>query len=103
MAIAFDTLACARKLKEAGFSDQQAEIQAKTLADIIDERLATKQDISESQRNVQESIAELRRDMQESITELRRDMQDLEYRLTIRLGAMIALAVTAVATLVKLL
>lgn len=114
MAIAFDTLAYARKLKGAGFSDQQAEIQAEALADIIDERLATKQDISESQRNVQESVVELRRDvqesitefrrdMQESITELRRDMQDLEYRLTIRLGAMIALAVTAVAALVKLL
>lgn len=50
-------------------------------ADIVDERLATKQDIAD----------------------LRRDMQDLEYRLTIRLGAMIALAITAVATLVKLL
>ena len=85
MAIAFDTLAYARKLKDAGFSDQQAEIQAQALAEIVDERLATKQD-----------IIELRRDMQ-------RDMQDLEYRLTIRLGTMLAIAITAVATLVKLL
>jgi hypothetical protein len=52
-----------------------------SLAEIIDERLATKQDI----------------------TDLRRDIQDLEYRLTIRLGALLALAITAVATLVKLL
>ena len=75
----------ARKLKDAGFSDQQAEIQAQALAEIVDERLATKQD-----------IIELRRDMQ-------RDIQDLEYRLTIRLGTMLAIAITAVATLVKLL
>ena len=81
MAIAFDTLVYARKLKEAGFTDQQAEVQAEALAEIIDERLATKQDIAE----------------------LRRDLQDLEYRLIIRLGAMLAIAITLVAALVKLL
>jgi len=81
MAVAFDTLAYAKKLKEAGFTEQQAEAQAEALAEIVNERLATKQDIAE----------------------LRRDLQDLEYRLTIRLGAMLAIAITLVAALVRLL
>lgn len=37
----FDTLAYAKKLKAAGFTDDQAEIQAQTLVEIIEERLAT--------------------------------------------------------------
>ncbi len=44
-AAAFDTLTYAKKLEEAGFTPQQAEVQAFALADIVDERLATKEDI----------------------------------------------------------
>ena len=45
-AIAFDTLAYAKKLIEAGVPAKQAEVQAKTFAEIIDERIATKTDLS---------------------------------------------------------
>jgi hypothetical protein len=73
-AAVFDTLAYAKKLKEAGVPEKQAEIHAEALAEIIDERLTTKQDLKE-----------------------------LEYRLIIKLGAMIAASIAIVATLVKLL
>jgi hypothetical protein len=32
-AVAFDTLKCARRLKEAGYTDQQAEVQAEIMAE----------------------------------------------------------------------
>jgi hypothetical protein len=35
----FDTLAYAKKLKAAGFTEDQAEIQAQALVEIIEERL----------------------------------------------------------------
>lgn len=73
-AIAFDALAYAKKFKSAGFTQQQAEIQAEALAEIVDERLATKQDLKE-----------------------------LEMRLTIRLGSIMAASIAIVAALVKLL
>jgi len=79
--VTFDTLAYAKKLKAAGFTDQQAEVQAQAFAEIIEERLATKQNI------------EL----------LRRDMKELEMRLTLRLGGMMAASIAIVAALVKLL
>ncbi len=44
-ALAFDTLAYARRLEVAGFSRQQAETLAEEQAKLIDERLATKADI----------------------------------------------------------
>ena len=39
----FDTLAYAKKLKAVGFTEDQAEVQAQALAEIIDERLVTRQ------------------------------------------------------------
>ena len=83
--ITFNTLAYAKKLKAVGFTEDQAEVQAEALAQIIDERLATKQD-----------ILALRRDMKEM--ELR-----LKHDLTLRLGAMLTATVAIFAALVKLL
>jgi len=74
----FNTLAYAKKLKTAGFTEEQAEIQAEALSEIIEERLATKQDLNE--------------------LELR-----LKHDLTLRLGGMLVAGIAIVATLVKLL
>ena len=81
----FDTLAYAKKLKAAGFTEQQAEIQAEALSEIIEYRLATKQDIEELKRDIKE-------------LELR-----LKHDLTLRLGGMIVAGIAVVAALVKLL
>ena len=92
MPVAFDTVTYAKKLRDAGFTQEQAEVQAHALADIVEERLATKQD-----------IATLHRDIKELETSLQRDMKDMEYRMTIRLGAMLAVSITIMGALVKLL
>ena len=84
-AIAFDTLKYAKKLREAGFSQQQAELQAEALSEIVEDRLATKQDLKEL----------------EMVT--KQELKELEMRLTIRLGSLIAVAIGIVATLVKIL
>lgn len=80
----FDTLMYAKKLREAGFSEKQAEIQAEALKEIIQDNLATKQDISD----------------------LRKDLLQMEerlmYKLTIRLGLMLVTAVTVLAAIIKL-
>jgi preprotein translocase subunit Sss1 len=52
--IAFDTLAYANKLKNAGVEGKQAEIQAEALAEIIEERLATKSDIDKLESKITE-------------------------------------------------
>ena len=73
MAVAFDTLAYSRRLRQAGVPEEQAEVHAEALAAVVTGTLATKQ-----------------------------DLRELEYRLTLRLGAMITVAIGAVAALVKL-
>ena len=73
MAVAFDTLAYARRLRQAGVPEEQAQVHAEALAAVVTETLATKQ-----------------------------DLRELEYRLTLRFGAMLTVSVGAVAALVKL-
>ena len=131
-ALAFDTHAAVKKLKAAGFTEQQAEAQTALLVDVIAGELATKHDIEtlrpeienvgvELKRDLENVRAELKHDLEtvraelkrdietlrleiETVrAELKRDLKELELRLTIKLGAMLALAVGAVATLVKLL
>jgi len=42
-AITFDTLASAKKLIAAGFTQQQAEVQTEILAQMVDEQLVSRQ------------------------------------------------------------
>jgi len=106
-AIAFDTLKFAKRLKEAGFTEQQAEALAAAEAELIEANLATKRDLKELEvalkRDIKELEVALKRDIKELETSLKHDMKELEYRMTLKLGAMMVVAVGAVATLVKLL
>ena len=109
-ALAFDTYAAVKKLKEAGFTEQQAEAQTTLLTNVIAGELATKHDIEAIKHDIEaikldlENVrADLKRDIETLRADMKHDMKELELRLTIKLGAMLALAVGAVATLVKLL
>ncbi len=128
-AITFDTLQFAKRLKEAGFTEQQAEALAAAEAELIEEKLATKRDLKELElalkrdlkelevslkrdlkelegslkRDLKELEVSLKRDLKELEVSLKRDMKDLEYRMTIKLGVLMVVAVSALATLVKVL
>ncbi|MBT4837581.1 MAG: DUF1640 domain-containing protein [Methylococcales bacterium] len=62
-AVMFDALKYANKLKAAGVNDKQAEVQAEALAEIVDERLATKQDLKELELNLKREIASMKLDI----------------------------------------
>jgi len=80
--ITFDTHKFVRKLRTAGLEEEQAEAFADAFSDAQGEAdLATKRDIDD----------------------VRRDMRELEQRLIIKLGALVAFAIGIVAVLVKLL
>ena len=65
--LTFDTLACARKLEEAGFTRQQAEVQASALREAIEKydeagrrELTAKADVRESELRLQKEIEKIR-------------------------------------------
>ena len=61
--ITFDTLAYAKRLKEAGFTEAQAEAhtqaQKQVLSEVLDTTLATKDDISQFEKQVTSDIKRL--------------------------------------------
>jgi hypothetical protein len=72
--IMFNTLRYAKMLQEVGFSKDQAEKSIEILSEIMEDKLATKE-----------------------------DLQLLKSDLTIRMGMMLAASVTIIAALVKIL
>jgi hypothetical protein len=77
-AIPFDTYENVKKLKAAGFTEEQAEVQTRIIAELVDEKLVTRAYLDER-------------------------LKELEYRLVLRLGGMIVVAIGIVATLVEIL
>ncbi|MBF0473268.1 MAG: DUF1640 domain-containing protein [Nitrospirae bacterium] len=78
--LTFDTYTYVKKLKAVGFTEEQAEVQAETIKELISEQLATKQDIND----------------------LKRDMKEMELRMTVKLGAIMTTGIAIVAAIVKL-
>jgi len=92
MALTFDTLQYAKKLQQAGFTEQQAEIQAEAfkkqsdlINDCVDGNLATKRDLKE---------------LEERLTSR---MNEMSYKITIKLGRMIAAAVVILGVLIPIM
>ena len=88
----FDSLGYFEKLKAAGFTEEQAKVQANAMREVIEERLATKAD-----------LIQLEERLRNEIRKMESEMQKLELRMPLKLGAMLAASVAIVATLVKLL
>jgi hypothetical protein len=82
--IMFDTHHYFKRLTAAGFTEEQAEVQAETIIGLIDDQLATKKDISQLQ------------------AEMRQIEERLTYKLTLRLGSMLVVAISIVTALVKI-
>ncbi len=124
-AIAFDTHAFVKRMKEVGMPEEQAEVLAQSQVELIEERVATKRDLEEleaslkrdlkeieaaSKRDMKELEVSLKRDMKELETSLRHDMkgleasmEKLEMRMTLKMGSMLAVAVIVLAALTKFL
>ena len=90
--IAFDTLAYVKKLKAAGVPEKQAEVQAETFAEIIEDRIATKHD-----------ILLLKQDLKALELTLKRDIANSKAEIIKWVAGMLVVQAAIVATLVKLL
>jgi hypothetical protein len=78
-AIILDTLEYAAKLKAGGFTDQQAETQARALADVVEKQLVTRHDIDAHETNLRRDIEMLRVELKQDIETLRTDSKrDIE-------------------------
>jgi hypothetical protein len=97
--ITFDTLKFANRLKQVGVPSAHAEAEAEALADMLEANLgelATKADILDVKKELSSNMQHLEQKMSAQFIQL-------EQRMTIKLGTLMVVAVSIVATLVKLL
>src|SRR5262249_23448002 len=103
-------LGYAKRLRENGVAQNQAEAHAEAARDFIMAELATKADLLAVRADVLSVREELKQDLQnvkqelqnvkqELQAELRTSIETLSLRLTVRLGAMMIVALGALATL----
>jgi hypothetical protein len=109
MAYTFDSLGYAKRLRDRGVPQDQAEAHAEAARDFIMAELVTKADLLATKQDLQtefrNTFAELRGtivELRSSIVELRNNVETQTLRLTVRLGAMLVVAIGALATIMKL-
>ena len=76
-AAAFDTLATANALKEAGFEEMQAAAIVDALRHAVTEEVATKASLNELRAELKTDLSELRAELKTDLTELRTDLGEL--------------------------
>ena len=91
MAYAFDTLGYAKRLRDAGISQGQAEAHAEAAREFVMGDLATKAD-----------LLIVKADLQALRADLHAAMDTLSLRLTLRLGVMLAAGLATLAAIIKL-
>jgi hypothetical protein len=91
----FDTLDFSRRFKNAGFTEQQAEVLAEATRDHITSEMVTKS-------LLQAELQKLDQKLEMEIEKLRSEMEKLSMRLTIRTGTIAVAIVAALAAIIKL-
>ena len=121
MAYTFDSLGYAKRLRDRGVPQEQAEAHAEaardfimaelvTKSDLKTDLLATKQDLQTELRSsfaglqteLRSSFAGLQTELRSSVAELRNRIETQALRLAVSLGVMLAVAIGALATILKL-
>ena len=109
MAYAFDTLGYAKRLRDAGISQGQAEAHAEAAREFVMGELVTKADLQAVKADLQVVKADLKADLQvvrADLQAMRADFQaamdTLSLRLTLRLGVMVAAGLATLAAILKL-
>ena len=113
MAYTFDSLGYAKRLRDRGVPNDQAEAHAEAVRDFIMPEIATKADVlaiktdllateQRLQTEFRTRITALETKLDSSITALGTRIDTLNLQLTIRLGAMIVVAIGVLATILKL-
>lgn len=107
MTYAFDTLKFTQRLEQVGVGREQAEAHAELARDMILADVATKADLvaleTALKTEIRTEITGVKAEIGTMKKEFEGSLRELELRMTVKLGAIIAAAAAAVAALQKFL
>lgn len=90
----FNTLKYAKMLEEVGFSKDQAETSINILVEIMEDKLATKQDLQELRNDIRNTLGRLEAKIEHAVAQV-------ESKLTIRMGTMLAASIAILTAIQK--
>ena len=114
----FDTLHYSKRLQDFGYSEEQADGHATLIGELVETKLATKDDLKAVELCLKEDMKQMetdlrkdmkhmesgiRKDMQSMEVGIRSDMKQLESRLLIKLGGMMTVMATLIPIISKVL
>ncbi|CAN5418705.1 hypothetical protein BH10PSE19_BH10PSE19_07070 [soil metagenome] len=78
----FDTLQYAKKAKKVGFTEKQAEFQAETIANLLNDRLITKQELIKKAKDAgfNEAQAEFQAETFSELQEIRLNAKSISFK-----------------------
>jgi hypothetical protein len=102
MAYVFDSLGYAKRLRDGGVPQEQAEVHAEAARDFIMAELASRSDLLAMKQELQSEFRSSTSELRSKIIELRCALETQGLRLTVRLAAMMVIMIGALATILKL-
>jgi hypothetical protein len=102
MVYAFDTLGYAKRLRDSGVPQPQAEAHAEAARDFVMAELVTKTDLQTNLQVLSAHFDAKLANFDVKLANMDAKLDTLSLRLTVRLGAMLAVAVGLLATVIKL-
>jgi hypothetical protein len=98
----FNTLKYAKILEEVGFSREQSETAIKILVEIMEDKLASKQDLKDLDAKMDNRFAQFEIKLDHALAQIESKFTATESRLTIRMGTMLAASIAILTAIQKL-
>jgi hypothetical protein len=102
MAYTFDSLGYAKRLRDGGVPQDQAEAHAEAARDFIMAELATRADVLAVRTDLLATEQRLQTELRHTEQRLQNNIDSLSLRLTVRLGTLVVVGIGALAAIVKL-
>ena len=84
----FKALKYTKILEDVGLTREQAEAHIEIMTEVMDSNLATKQDV----KDLRQEVKELEVSLLHEIKDVRNDIVQSEYRLTVKMGTIVSVA-----------
>jgi len=88
-------------LEGTGITREQAEAHVQIISDFLEGDLVTKQDLLNSENSMKLSISQLNNKIDSIAERLENKMLQMEYRMTIKLGSIVTVAIAAMTAVIK--
>jgi hypothetical protein len=105
-----NTLKYVKILESTGITREQSEVHVQIISDVLEGDLATKQDLKNletksdtSFERIEQKIKNLEGKLETSVERIEHKMLQSEYRITIKLGSIVTIAIAAATAVIKLI